>query len=118
MKFANSRTALYCTDMYCRVRLATVSFRNPPSRHWYKPVIKTANHTFILLGRRLSIDHWMANLSNLQTSPDATRFLLKRSRHLDEDENEKSARGIGGFGLVGGKFGDWKVQGKLGGYTK
>lgn len=37
---------------------------------------------------------------------------------LDEDSNEKSARGIGGFELVGGTFGTWKVQGKVGGYLK
>jgi len=30
--------------------------------------------------------------------------------------NSKSPRGIRGFQLQGGKFGDWKVQGKVGGY--
>ena len=37
---------------------------------------------------------------------------------LDEDDTEKSVRGINGFELVGGTFGTWKVQGKLGGYLK
>lgn len=32
--------------------------------------------------------------------------------------SEKSPRGIPGFQLNGGKFTTWKVQGKLGGYTK
>lgn len=38
----------------------------------------------------------------------------------DEGQNQKSDRGIRGFELVGGvgKFSIWKVQGKLGGYTK
>ena len=31
---------------------------------------------------------------------------------------EKSPRGIPGFLLTGGNFTEWKVQGKLGGYTK
>ncbi|XP_006462927.1 hypothetical protein AGABI2DRAFT_152299 [Agaricus bisporus var. bisporus H97] len=35
---------------------------------------------------------------------------------LDEDNTEKSPRGIRGFSLEGGTFGDWKVQGKVGGY--
>ena len=35
----------------------------------------------------------------------------------DEANNQKSARGISGFELVGGTMGTWKVQGKLGGYT-
>ena len=36
----------------------------------------------------------------------------------DEDSNEKSARGIAGFSLSGNNFTTWKVQGKVGGYTK
>ena len=36
----------------------------------------------------------------------------------DEDSDEKSPRGIAGFALNGGTFGTWKVQGKVGGYTK
>ncbi|KAM5541245.1 hypothetical protein V8D89_005174 [Ganoderma adspersum] len=35
----------------------------------------------------------------------------------EEYPHEKSARGIGGFDLVGGRFTTWKVQGKVGGYT-
>ncbi|PIL34790.1 hypothetical protein GSI_02577 [Ganoderma sinense ZZ0214-1] len=35
----------------------------------------------------------------------------------EEYPDEKSARGIAGFELVGGTFATWKVQGKLGGYT-
>ncbi|THH31612.1 hypothetical protein EUX98_g2597 [Antrodiella citrinella] len=35
----------------------------------------------------------------------------------DEDDNEKSARGIPGFQLNDGNFTEWKVQGKIGGYT-
>ena len=31
---------------------------------------------------------------------------------------ERSPRGIPGFALTGGNFTTWKVQGKLGGYTK
>ena len=37
---------------------------------------------------------------------------------LDEEANEKSARGIAGFSLTGGTFTTWKVQGKVGGYTE
>lgn len=37
---------------------------------------------------------------------------------LDEESNQKSARGIAGFELIGGKFDTWKVQGKVGGYTE
>ena len=36
----------------------------------------------------------------------------------DEANNQKSARGIAGFALVGGTMGAWKVQGKVGGYTE
>lgn len=32
--------------------------------------------------------------------------------------SSKSPRGIRGFKLEGGTFGDWKVQGKVGGYRK
>jgi hypothetical protein len=32
--------------------------------------------------------------------------------------SSKSPRGVRGFKLNNGKFGTWKVQGKLGGYTK
>ncbi|PIL34787.1 hypothetical protein GSI_02574 [Ganoderma sinense ZZ0214-1] len=35
----------------------------------------------------------------------------------EEYPDEKSARGIAGFELVGGTFTTWKVQGKIGGYT-
>ncbi|PIL34810.1 hypothetical protein GSI_02597 [Ganoderma sinense ZZ0214-1] len=42
--------------------------------------------------------------------------VIQDNMGLDEDDNEKSARGIGGFELVGGAFGTWKVQGKVGGY--
>ncbi|KAF7789942.1 hypothetical protein EIP86_000890 [Pleurotus ostreatoroseus] len=35
----------------------------------------------------------------------------------DEDDTERSPRGIPGFKLTGGNFTTWKVQGKLGGYT-
>lgn len=35
----------------------------------------------------------------------------------DEDDTEKSPRGISGFKLNNGTFDTWKVQGKLGGYT-
>ncbi|KAI0313595.1 glycoside hydrolase family 35 protein [Amylostereum chailletii] len=33
------------------------------------------------------------------------------------DEGSKSARGVRGFQLNNGTFGEWKVQGKVGGYT-
>ena len=36
----------------------------------------------------------------------------------EEYPDEKLARGIAGFDLVGGTFSTWKVQGKVGGYTK
>ena len=32
--------------------------------------------------------------------------------------DSKSPRGVRGFSLNVGNFSDWKVQGKLGGYTK
>ncbi|OCH94229.1 hypothetical protein OBBRIDRAFT_789567 [Obba rivulosa] len=35
----------------------------------------------------------------------------------DEDDNERSPRGIPGFQLNTGNFTTWKVQGKIGGYT-
>ena len=35
--------------------------------------------------------------------------------HVDE---EKSPRGVRGFMLNSGDFGEWKVQGKIGGYSK
>ncbi|KZT12288.1 glycoside hydrolase family 35 protein [Laetiporus sulphureus 93-53] len=35
----------------------------------------------------------------------------------DENPDEKSPRGIPGFLLTGGSFTEWKVQGKMGGYT-
>jgi hypothetical protein len=33
-------------------------------------------------------------------------------------DEEKSPRGVRGFMLNTGEFGEWKVQGKIGGYTK
>ncbi|RDX44130.1 hypothetical protein OH76DRAFT_1409386 [Lentinus brumalis] len=43
--------------------------------------------------------------------------VLQDNMGLDEDDNEKSTRGIAGFDLVGGgNFTIWRVQGKLGGY--
>lgn len=33
-------------------------------------------------------------------------------------DEEKSPRGVRGFMLDTGDFGEWRVQGKLGGYTK
>ena len=46
--------------------------------------------------------------------------VIQDNMGLDEDDNEKSARGIAGFALVGGNttFGTWKVQGKIGGYLR
>ena len=49
---------------------------------------------------------------------DNVLTVLHDNMGLDQESNQKSARGIAGFELVGGKFGDWKVQGKVGGYTK
>ena len=37
---------------------------------------------------------------------------------LEEDPDQKTGRGIAGFELNGGTFTTWKVQGKIGGYTK
>ena len=36
----------------------------------------------------------------------------------DEQSNIKPARGIAGFQLDSGNFTTWKVQGKIGGYSK
>ncbi|TBU36471.1 glycoside hydrolase superfamily [Dichomitus squalens] len=49
---------------------------------------------------------------------DNVMTVIQDNMGLDEDDNEKSARGIAGFALVGGNttFGTWKVQGKVGGY--
>ena len=44
--------------------------------------------------------------------------VLQDNMGNDEDSNEKSARGIAGFQLNGGTITTWKVQGKVGGYTK
>lgn len=33
-------------------------------------------------------------------------------------DEERSPRGVRGFMLNTGEFGEWKVQGKIGGYTK
>ncbi len=45
--------------------------------------------------------------------------VLQDNMGLDEDDNEKSTRGIAGFDLVGdGNFTIWRVQGKVGGYLK
>ncbi|KAJ7092896.1 glycoside hydrolase family 35 protein [Mycena belliarum] len=35
----------------------------------------------------------------------------------DDADSSKNPRGVRGFALEGGNFSDWKVQGKLGGYT-
>lgn len=40
------------------------------------------------------------------------------ARRIDTTDTSKSPRGIRGFQLNEGNFSDWKVQGKLGGYTK
>ncbi|KAM5541241.1 hypothetical protein V8D89_005170 [Ganoderma adspersum] len=47
---------------------------------------------------------------------DNVVHVVQDNMGLDKDSNEKSARGIGGFELVGGTFRTWKVQGKVGGY--
>lgn len=44
--------------------------------------------------------------------------VLQENMGNDEQANIKPARGIAGFKLEGGSFTTWKVQGKLGGYTK
>ena len=44
--------------------------------------------------------------------------VLQDNMGNDEDANEKSARGISAFQLNGGTISQWKVQGKVGGYTK
>ena len=44
--------------------------------------------------------------------------VLQDNMGNDEDANEKSARGISSFQLNGGTITTWKVQGKVGGYTK
>jgi hypothetical protein len=36
----------------------------------------------------------------------------------DAVDEERSPRGVRGFMLNTGEFGEWKVQGKIGGYTK
>ena len=43
--------------------------------------------------------------------------VLQDNMGLDEESNEKSARGIAGFSLIGNNYTTWKVQGKVGGYT-
>ena len=54
--------------------------------------------------RRCDHHHWLSGLANRAT--DA---------HVNE---EKSPRGVRGFMLNTGDFGEWKVQGKIGGYSK
>ena len=44
--------------------------------------------------------------------------VIQENMGNDEQANIKPARGIAGFELNGGTFTTWKVQGKLGGYTK
>ena len=44
--------------------------------------------------------------------------VIQENMGNDEQANIKPARGIAGFELNGGAFTTWKVQGKLGGYTK
>lgn len=36
---------------------------------------------------------------------------------VDNADASKNPRGVRGFALEGGNFSDWKVQGKIGGYT-
>lgn len=52
------------------------------------------------------------------TGQDNVITVLQDNQGNDEDSNEKSARGIAGFTLNGGNITTWKVQGKVGGYTK
>jgi hypothetical protein len=37
--------------------------------------------------------------------------------HPDNADTSKNPRGVRGFALDKGNFSDWKVQGKIGGYT-
>ena len=52
------------------------------------------------------------------TGKDNVITVLQDNMGNDEDANEKSARGISAFQLNGGTISQWKVQGKVGGYTK
>ena len=59
----------------------------------------------------------------LVVGQDNVLTVLHDNQGLEEDDNdqmdnEKSPRGIAGFALEGGKFTTWRVQGKLGGYTR
>ena len=46
-------------------------------------------------------------------------LFVKGTHNIAGDPNtSKSPRGIRGFKLNDGSFGEWKVQGKVGGYTK
>ncbi|KAI0823943.1 glycoside hydrolase superfamily [Trametes gibbosa] len=52
----------------------------------------------------------------VKVGQDNVVTVLQDNMGNDEDDNEKSARGIPGFALNGGSFTTWKVQGKVGGY--
>ncbi|KAL4244519.1 glycosyl hydrolase 35 family protein [Abortiporus biennis] len=54
---------------------------------------------------------------SVNVSADNVITIVQDNQGHDEDNNEKSSRGIVGFKLNGGTFSTWKVQGKLGGYT-
>lgn len=53
----------------------------------------------------------------LDPKRDVTHFLTWSSLIANTDSS-KGPRGIRGFALDGNTFGDWKVQGKVGGYKK
>ncbi|KAF9258328.1 glycoside hydrolase family 35 protein [Marasmius fiardii PR-910] len=53
----------------------------------------------------------------VQAGKDNVITIVQDNMGLDEDNTEKSPRGVRGFQLNTGKFGAWKVQGKVGGYT-
>lgn len=67
-------------------------------------------------------DHISANFpfpaGSVLEGQDNVITVLQDNQGNDEDANEKSARGISAFTLNGGTISQWKVQGKVGGYTK
>ncbi|KAI0687065.1 glycoside hydrolase superfamily [Earliella scabrosa] len=129
-RFGDGRVLYGCDYGYCE---GSVFWRG----HFDASGSETAANLTIYGGRFFAASVWLNdkflgsvysttdNVNKLFTFPegaviagqDNVLTVLHDNMGLDQESNQKSARGIAGFELVGGKFGDWKVQGKVGGYT-
>ena len=91
-------------------------FSQPPnSEHVHFPPSLVGNAHLILMDRII----WAMTSLEVSTLTISFRRLSRSDTFIIGSTNDpKSPRGVRGFQLNDGNFTDWKVQGKIGGYTE